>query len=218
MPYHFQQTPKILDTGIIKMQASVATALLLFSFFSPDYQNFNPPASFKILPLFCFCCCCSSSYLSWSIHQTNRSGQTAAPCSTSELVKRKLKRGGVGHSQGKKHRITQTEKNRQTASFRVRKETKWGGTYGTTQVWHDTDEGTSKSCPVAQVLLQPPLQERSGRAREEKRCERSKEGRRAKAHGSKTPRVGRHGMHYHPRDGWTKEGVGWGVFYHISNY
>jgi hypothetical protein len=102
MPYHFQQTPKILDTGITKMQASVATALLLFSFFSPDYQNFNPPASFKILPLFCCSCSCSSSYLSWSIHQTNRSGQTAAPCSTSELVKRKLKRGGgVGHSQGK---------------------------------------------------------------------------------------------------------------------
>jgi len=32
MPYQFQQAPKILDTGIIKMQASVATALLLFSF------------------------------------------------------------------------------------------------------------------------------------------------------------------------------------------
>jgi hypothetical protein len=77
MPDQVQQTPKILDTGIIKMQASVATALLLFSFFSPDSQNFNPPASFKILPL--SSSSSSSSYLSWSIHQRNRSHQTAAP-------------------------------------------------------------------------------------------------------------------------------------------
>jgi hypothetical protein len=106
MPYQVQQTPKILDTGIIEMQASVATALLLFSSFSPDYRNFNPPVSFKILPLFCSSSASSSSfsYLYWSIHQTNRSRQTAAPCSTSELVKHKLKRGGgggVGHSKRK---------------------------------------------------------------------------------------------------------------------
>ncbi len=55
MPYQFQQTPKILDT---KMQASVATALrLLLLLFPPDYQNFNPPASFKILPLFLLLIC-----------------------------------------------------------------------------------------------------------------------------------------------------------------
>jgi hypothetical protein len=125
MPYQVQQTPKILDTGMVKMQASVATALLLFSFVSPTIKTSIPLQVSKDSPFLFLFLFFLSSYLSWSIHQTKRSRQTAAPCSTAESVKRKLKRGGgVGHSPKKKHRITQTEKNRQTASFQVRTETK----------------------------------------------------------------------------------------------
>lgn len=52
MPYHFQQTPKILDTGIIKMQASVATALLLFFFFFPRLSKLQTPCKFQNTPPF----------------------------------------------------------------------------------------------------------------------------------------------------------------------
>jgi uncharacterized membrane protein len=54
MPYHFQQTPKILDTGIIKMQASVATALLLLFFFFPRLSKLQTPCKFQNTPPFLF--------------------------------------------------------------------------------------------------------------------------------------------------------------------
>jgi hypothetical protein len=51
MSYQFQQAPKILDTGIIKMQASVATALLLFSF-PPTIKTSIPLQVSKYSPFF----------------------------------------------------------------------------------------------------------------------------------------------------------------------